>query len=72
MATKDCWQCVQRSSIENDSPLSVDNNGPENGSLSIVVLGASGDLAKKKTFPALFNLYKQVRFGNTQFLCLVL
>eukprot|EP00882_Tetradesmus_deserticola_P002300 GHRQ01002455.1.p1 GENE.GHRQ01002455.1~~GHRQ01002455.1.p1 ORF type:complete len:526 (+),score=252.21 GHRQ01002455.1:167-1744(+) len=27
--------------------------------LSIVVLGASGDLAKKKTFPALFALYKQ-------------
>lgn len=32
----------------------------ENGCLSIVVLGASGDLAKKKTFPALFNLYRQV------------
>jgi glucose-6-phosphate 1-dehydrogenase len=29
------------------------------GCLSVVVLGASGDLAKKKTFPALFNLYKQ-------------
>jgi glucose-6-phosphate 1-dehydrogenase len=28
--------------------------------LSIVVLGASGDLAKKKTFPALFNLFQQV------------
>ncbi|KAI8988978.1 glucose-6-P dehydrogenase [Pilobolus umbonatus] len=28
------------------------------GSVAIVVLGASGDLAKKKTFPALFNLYK--------------
>jgi len=26
-------------------------------SLSIVVLGASGDLAKKKTFPSLFNLF---------------
>jgi glucose-6-phosphate 1-dehydrogenase len=25
--------------------------------LSIVVLGASGDLAKKKIFPALFALY---------------
>ncbi|XP_042513394.1 glucose-6-phosphate 1-dehydrogenase 6, cytoplasmic-like [Macadamia integrifolia] len=32
---------------------------PETGCLSIVVLGASGDLAKKKTFPALFNLYRQ-------------
>ncbi|KAK2451474.1 Glucose-6-phosphate 1-dehydrogenase 5, cytoplasmic [Trifolium repens] len=60
MATDDCWHCVKRSStLEDDSPLSVDNNGPENGSLSIIVLGASGDLAKKKTFPALFNLYKQ-------------
>jgi glucose-6-phosphate 1-dehydrogenase len=29
------------------------------GCLSVVVLGASGDLAKKKTFPAIFNLYKQ-------------
>lgn len=28
-------------------------------SLSIVVLGASGDLATKKTFPALFQLYRQ-------------
>lgn len=27
--------------------------------LNIVVLGASGDLAKKKTFPALFALYRQ-------------
>lgn len=25
--------------------------------LSIIVLGASGDLAKKKTYPALFDLY---------------
>jgi glucose-6-phosphate 1-dehydrogenase len=25
----------------------------------IVVLGASGDLAKKKTFPAIFALYQQ-------------
>ncbi|KAK9090197.1 hypothetical protein Sjap_023374 [Stephania japonica] len=32
---------------------------PETGCLSIIVLGASGDLAKKKTFPALWNLYRQ-------------
>ncbi|KAI3970320.1 hypothetical protein MKX01_023967 [Papaver californicum] len=32
---------------------------PETGCLSIIVLGASGDLAKKKTFPALYNLYRQ-------------
>ncbi|GMH23897.1 hypothetical protein Nepgr_025740 [Nepenthes gracilis] len=31
----------------------------EGGSLSIVVLGASGDLAKKKIFPALLHLYRQ-------------
>jgi len=29
----------------------------ETGSLSIIVLGASGDLAKKKTFPALYGLH---------------
>ncbi|CAO3651593.1 unnamed protein product [Cunninghamella echinulata] len=29
-----------------------------NGTVTIVVLGASGDLAKKKTYPALFGLYK--------------
>lgn len=28
------------------------------GGITIVVLGASGDLAKKKTFPALFGLYR--------------
>ncbi|PRP79170.1 hypothetical protein PROFUN_13050 [Planoprotostelium fungivorum] len=29
----------------------------ENAHLSVVVVGASGDLAKKKTFPSLFNLF---------------
>ncbi|KAL7422522.1 Glucose-6-phosphate 1-dehydrogenase [Cryptotrichosporon argae] len=29
------------------------------GETVVVVLGASGDLAKKKTFPALFNLFRQ-------------
>jgi hypothetical protein len=32
----------------------------EQGCLSIIVLGASGDLAKKKTFPALYHLFEQV------------
>ena len=32
---------------------------PRDLALSIVVLGASGDLAKKKTFPALFALYSK-------------
>ncbi|EMS65357.1 Glucose-6-phosphate 1-dehydrogenase, cytoplasmic isoform [Triticum urartu] len=31
----------------------------EQGCLTIVVLGASGDLAKKKTFPALYHLFEQ-------------
>ena len=57
---------------ESESALpSKDNNKPETKCASIVVLGASGtkslpfisvlkllgDLAKKMTFPALFNLY---------------
>lgn len=33
--------------------------GGGDGHLSLVVLGASGDLAKKMVFPALFALYKQ-------------
>uniref|UniRef100_A0A0A9BFM4 Glucose-6-phosphate 1-dehydrogenase n=1 Tax=Arundo donax TaxID=35708 RepID=A0A0A9BFM4_ARUDO len=51
------------------SPLSGQNSplsdfkdlelSSESGCLSIVVLGASGDLAKKKTFPALFHLFLQ-------------
>lgn len=41
-----------------DSP--VKEKSVAGGCLSVVVLGASGDLAKKKTFPAIFNLYKQV------------
>jgi len=36
-----------------------DNTVDEKGPLSIVVLGASGDLAKKKTFPSLFSLYRE-------------
>ncbi|ONM16521.1 glucose-6-phosphate dehydrogenase1 [Zea mays] len=40
--------------------LSKDLDLPsEQGCLSIVVLGASGDLAKKKTFPALYHLFEQ-------------
>lgn len=36
----------------------------DSGCLTIVVLGASGDLAKKKTFPALFNLFRQVFYNS--------
>lgn len=42
----------------NDS-FSNEKEVDENVCLSIVVLGASGDLAKKKTFPALFHLFCQ-------------
>ncbi|GHJ85132.1 hypothetical protein NliqN6_1534 [Naganishia liquefaciens] len=39
---------------------SMEQSGHElKGETIIVVLGASGDLAKKKTFPALFGLYKE-------------
>jgi len=36
-----------------------DGKIPPNITLSIVVMGASGDLAKKKTYPALFALYSK-------------
>jgi len=37
----------------------------EQASLSVIVLGASGDLAKKKTFPALYALYCYDLLPNT-------
>lgn len=52
------WHVEKRSSLRNDS-FTGEDNVPETGCLSIVVLGASGDLAKKKTFPALFHLFVQ-------------
>ncbi|KAA3459434.1 glucose-6-phosphate 1-dehydrogenase, cytoplasmic isoform [Gossypium australe] len=52
------WCLEKRDSFRSDS-FSGNENVPETGCLSIIVLGASGDLAKKKTFPALFNLYCQ-------------
>lgn len=60
------WCIEKRGSIRNDSFRDNDNI-PETGCLSIIVLGASGDLAKKKTFPALFNLYRQVQFTSYYF-----
>lgn len=53
------WHIERRDSFVSEPPLPKE--APETGSLSIVVLGASGDLAKKKTFPALYHLYKQVK-----------
>ncbi|GJQ97119.1 glucose-6-phosphate 1-dehydrogenase, cytoplasmic isoform [Tanacetum coccineum] len=51
------WSVEQRAPLKTDSESS--EYVPETGCLSIIVLGASGDLAKKKTFPALFHLYRQ-------------
>jgi glucose-6-phosphate 1-dehydrogenase len=53
------WHVEKRSTFRNDSFVREYGIVPETGCLSIIVLGASGDLAKKKTFPALFNLYRQ-------------
>jgi glucose-6-phosphate 1-dehydrogenase len=41
------------------------SNIPFKENTIIVVFGASGDLAKKKTFPALFGLYKEGQLSNT-------
>ncbi|KAL1325705.1 hypothetical protein HN51_035768 [Arachis hypogaea] len=57
------WHVERRSSFETEYPLARESsNVSETGSLSIVVLGAFGDLAKKKMFPALFHLYQQDLF----------
>lgn len=45
------WETVD------DDPYRVECNDCEGTTLSIVVVGASGDLAKKKILPALFALY---------------
>ncbi|KAI9176868.1 hypothetical protein LWI28_007992 [Acer negundo] len=53
------WLVEKRSGFKGDSSAKESENVSETGYLSIIVLGASGDLAKKKTFPALFHLYCQ-------------
>ncbi|KAF5479761.1 hypothetical protein F2P56_000553 [Juglans regia] len=50
---------VEKRDTSRDEPFRDVDNVPVTGCLSIVVLGASGDLAKKKTFPALYNLFRQ-------------
>jgi glucose-6-phosphate 1-dehydrogenase len=55
------WMVEKRSSFRSDSFSKEYETVPETGCLSIIVLGASGDLAKKKTFPALYNLYRRVK-----------
>ncbi|KAL6507277.1 Glucose-6-phosphate 1-dehydrogenase, cytoplasmic isoform [Orobanche gracilis] len=59
MAALGEWLCEKRQLSRNESFARDNDNVPETGFLSIIVLGASGDLAKKKTFPALFNLFRQ-------------
>ncbi|KAG6421750.1 hypothetical protein SASPL_118307 [Salvia splendens] len=59
MAANGEWHCEKRASSKIESFARDSENVTETGCLSIIVLGASGDLAKKKTFPALFNLYQQ-------------
>lgn len=60
MAALGEWHCIKRNLSRIESFAKDNEDVPEAGCLSIIVLGASGDLAKKKTFPALFNLYRQV------------
>ncbi|KAL0344093.1 UNVERIFIED_CONTAM: Glucose-6-phosphate 1-dehydrogenase 6, cytoplasmic [Sesamum angustifolium] len=62
MAASGEWHCEKRPFSKNESFARDNENVPETGCLSIIVLGASGDLAKKKTFPALFNLYRQIKY----------
>ncbi|KAK6155259.1 hypothetical protein DH2020_009507 [Rehmannia glutinosa] len=62
MAALGEWHCEKRPFSKNESFARDNENVPETGCLSIVVLGASGDLAKKKTFPALYNLYRQIKY----------
>lgn len=47
---------IQRTASTRDL---FDAKVPSDICISIVVLGASGDLAKKKTFPALFALFNK-------------
>lgn len=44
-------------SLEADKVVAESDGGEHQSTVSITVVGASGDLAKKKIFPALFALY---------------
>ncbi|KAJ2312102.1 Glucose-6-phosphate 1-dehydrogenase, partial [Coemansia sp. RSA 2702] len=47
------------SSSQGSLTCGLDKAAKENVPTTIVVFGASGDLAKKKTFPALFHLFQR-------------
>lgn len=64
------WHIEERTTLKDESFVDVDKV-PETGCLSIVVLGASGDLAKKKTFPALYNLFRQVLLDSCLTVCFI-
>jgi hypothetical protein len=55
---------LECSTTTSDDDESIQSKSVAGGCLSVVVLGASGDLAKKKTFPAIFNLFKQGFFAE--------
>lgn len=46
------------------------NSGKEKSTLTITVVGASGDLAKKKIFPALFALFYEGHLPEVLYLIL--
>lgn len=49
-------ELVETSANERFSPF-LETDEKDKSTLSIVVVGASGDLARKKIFPALFALF---------------
>lgn len=54
-----------RSDSKRGSIPSMEQSGHKlEGPTVIVILGASGDLAKKKTFPAVFALFQQGLLGK--------
>eukprot|EP00959_Pyramimonas_sp_CCMP1952_P230444 4817514-Pyramimonas_sp.AAC.1 len=50
-----------------DAMDELDEASPSVLCMSVVVLGAAGDLARKKTYPALFQLFKKVRCQQVVF-----
>jgi glucose-6-phosphate 1-dehydrogenase len=50
-------RCTFHASRDTPDPFPATGPHRSDSSLSIVVVGASGDLAKKKIFPAIFALY---------------
>ncbi|KAI9187964.1 Glucose-6-phosphate 1-dehydrogenase [Blastocladiella emersonii ATCC 22665] len=49
---------IAANTVGNSAPTPASPVLPPSEYVTVIVLGASGDLAKKKTYPALFSLYK--------------